>query len=65
MDEVLLRDIYKEVIFIRKKVEILEEAIIPKESVSKEEISEIQKLKEESLKGEHVDWEDLKKELSL
>jgi hypothetical protein len=63
MNETLLKGIYTEVIRIREKLETLEEAIIPKESISKEELLEIQKLKEESLEGEHVDWKDLKKEI--
>ncbi|RLF93441.1 hypothetical protein DRN50_07200 [Thermococci archaeon] len=63
MNETLLKEIYTEVIQIREKLETLEEVIIPKESVSKEELLEIQKLKEESLEGEYVEWDNLKKEL--
>lgn len=63
MKETLLKEIYTEVIQIREKLETLEEVIIPKESVSKEELLEIQKLKEESLEGEYVEWDNLKKEL--
>jgi hypothetical protein len=62
MSEVLLKDIYNEVVGIRRKLELLEDAIIPKEKVSEEEFFEIQKLKEESIKGEHVEWEELKRE---
>jgi hypothetical protein len=65
MEDTLLKEIYTEVIRVREKLERLEEAIIPKESVSREELVEIQKLKEESMKGEHVRWDDLKKELSF
>jgi hypothetical protein len=65
MNETLLKGIYTEVIRIREKLETLEEAIIPKESISKEELFEIQKIKEESLEGEHVEWEKLKKEFPL
>ncbi len=42
-----------------------EALLIPKEKVSEEEFFEIQKLKEESVKGEHVEWEELKREHSL
>ena len=42
-----------------------EALLIPKEKVSEEELFEIQKLKEESVKGEHVEWEELKREHSL
>ncbi|HJH27206.1 MAG TPA: hypothetical protein C5S37_10700 [Methanophagales archaeon] len=65
MSEVLLKEIYSEVVGIRRKLELLEDAIIPKEKVSEEELFEIQKLKEESVKGEHVEWEELKREHSL
>jgi len=63
MEDTLLKEIYTEVIRVREKLERLEEAIIPKESVSREELVEIQKLKEESMKGEHIKWNDVKKEL--
>lgn len=41
MNETLLKEIYTEVIRIREKLETMEEAIIPKESISKEELLEI------------------------
>jgi hypothetical protein len=62
MSETLLKDIYNVVVGIRRKLELLEDAIIPKEKVSEEELFEIQKLKEESAKGEHVEWEERKRE---
>ena len=62
MSEALLKDIYNEVVGIRRKLELLEDAIIPKEKVSEEELFEIQKSKEESVKGEHVEWEERKRE---
>ena len=65
MSEALLKEIYREVVGIRRKLELLEDAIIPKEKVSEEELFDIQKLKEESLKGGHVEWEELKREHSL
>lgn len=65
MNETLLKGIYTEVIRIREKIETLEEAIIPKESISKEKLLDIQKLKRESLEGKHVEWGKLKKEFSL
>jgi len=65
MSEALLKEIYNEVVGIRRKLELLEDAIIPKEKVSEEELFEIQELKEESVKGEHVEWEELKREHSL
>ena len=65
MSEVLLKEMYKELVEIRRKLEVLEEIIIPKEEITKEEMIEIEKLKEESLKGENISWKDLKKELNL
>jgi len=65
MNETLLKEIYTEVIRIREKLEMMEETIILRENISKEEILEIQKLKEESLEGEHIEWKELKKKLSV
>ncbi|MHC1610570.1 MAG: hypothetical protein ACXQTW_03055 [Candidatus Methanospirareceae archaeon] len=63
--EALLKGIYHEVVEIRERLEALEEMLIPSEEVSKEELEEIEKLKEESLRGEHVEWDALKRELNL
>lgn len=63
MNEVSLNMVYKEIVTVRKKLETFEDIIIPKEEVSKDELEEIERLKEESLKGEHVKWDELKKEL--
>ena len=63
MSEALLKEIYAEVLHIRKKLDMLEEIIIPEEQVSEEERKELEKLREESLKGENVRWEEIKKEL--
>ena len=38
---------------------------VTEERVSEEEFFEIQKLKDESVMGEHIEWEKLKKELSM
>ncbi|WP_456474392.1 hypothetical protein [Candidatus Pyrohabitans sp.] len=65
MNDVLLKEIYDEVVKIRKKIDMLEEIIIPKEKVSEKELLEIEKLKEESIEGEHIEWEKLKRELSV
>jgi|GEM_PF-2091152 hypothetical protein len=58
MNETLLKEIYSEIKKVREKLEMLEELIIPTEKVSEEELLEIKKLKEESLKGEHIDWDE-------
>ncbi len=65
MSEALLKEIYEEVVSIRKKLEMLEDTIIPKEKITEDELSEILKLKEESVEGEHIEWKKLKRELSL
>lgn len=65
MSESLLQEIYSEVRKIREKLELLEEMIIPAEKVFEEELREIRKLKEESIKGEHIDWEELKRGLGV
>ncbi len=55
-NEVSLGTVYKEIIEVKKKLETIEDIIIPGEKVSEEELKEITQLKEESLKGEHVKW---------
>ena len=49
---------------MREKLESFGEIPIPAEEVSKDELQEIEELKTESLKGEHVRWDELKKRLS-
>jgi|GEM_PF-687502 len=63
-EEVSMPMVYKEILKVNKKLETIEEIIIPTEKVSDEEFDEIMQLKEESLKGEYVKWSKLKKELS-
>jgi hypothetical protein len=54
----------KRIIEVKKKLDTIEEIIIPSEKVSEEEFQEITRLKEESLKGEYIRWSEFKKELS-
>ncbi len=63
--EVSLTMIYNEIINVRKKLETFEEILIPWEEVPKDELIEIEQLRLESLKGDHVRWDELKKRLSL
>jgi hypothetical protein len=65
MENSKLDEIYEEVITIRKKIEALGDLIIPKEDVSAEEAQEINALKEESIRGENVDLNDLKRKLDM
>jgi len=65
MESSKLEEIYEEVLTIRKKIEALEDLIIPKEEISAEEAQEINALLEESLRGENVDWNDLKRKLDI
>ena len=60
MNEALLKEIYAEILHIRKKLDALGEIIIPEEKISEKELEKIKKLKEESLKGENVRWEEIK-----
>ena len=63
MSEALLKEIYTEILYIRKKLDMLEEIIVPEEEISSEELEEIEELKKESLEGESVRWEKIKKDL--
>ena len=63
MGQSILQDIYNEVLEVRKRLEALEDIIVPEETVTAEELEEIERLKAESLSGEHVDWDDLKRAL--
>ena len=63
MGQSILQDIYNVVLAIRNRLEALEYIIVPEEKVTAEELEEIERLKEESLSGEHVDWDDLKRAL--
>ena len=63
-DRVSLTMVYNEILKMSKKLERFEDIIIPSEEVSKDELQEIEKLKTESLKGENVRWDELKKRLS-
>jgi hypothetical protein len=60
MSEALLKEIYTEI--LRKKLDMLEVIIVPEE-ISSEELEEIEELKKESLEGESVRWEKIKKDL--
>jgi hypothetical protein len=60
--EGVMEDIHKELLFIRKKLEELEEIILPNEKLE-EELEEIRNLREESISGEHIKWNELKKKI--
>ena len=61
--EAVMEDIHKELLFIRKKLEELEEIILPTEKLEEEELEEIRNLREESISGEHIKWDELKKKI--
>ena len=63
MSEALLKEIYTEILYIRKKLDMLEEIIVPEEEISSEELEEIEELKKGSLEGKSVRWEEIKKNL--
>jgi len=60
---VLIEKIYREVVAIREKLEIIERMIVPEEEVGEEELNEIKKLKMEASKGEVTPWNDVKEKL--
>jgi len=62
-NELLLKEIYEEILYIRKKLDILEKIILPEEEITPEELEEINILKNQSLNGENIEWETVKKEL--
>ena len=62
-NELLLKEIYEEILYIRNKLDTLEKIIIPEEEITPEELEEINILKNQSLKGENIEWDKLKKEL--
>ena len=59
----LIQKIYREVVAIREKLEIIERMIVPEEEVSEEELNEIKKLKIESSKGEITPWNNIKEKV--
>lgn len=59
----LLKEICEEILYIRKMVDTLEKIILPEEGIAPKELEEINILKSQSLKGENIEWETLKKEL--
>ena len=63
MEKEILKDIYREVIAIRERLEALERIIVPEEEVSQKELNELRKLKESALKGEVIPWDVVKKKL--
>jgi len=60
---VLIEKIYREVVAIREKLEIIERMIVPEEEVGEEELNEIKKLKMEASKGEVTPWNDVKEKV--
>ena len=62
-NELLLKEIYEEILCIRKKLDTLEKIILPEEEITPGELEEINILKNQLLKGENIEWETLKKKL--
>lgn len=53
----LLKEMYSEILFIGKKLDMLK-YLIPREKISEKEHEEIERLREECLKGEAFEWEE-------
>ncbi len=60
-----MKTVYKDDVITRRTLKSLGGDVVMEERVSEEEFFEIHKLKDESVMGEHVEWEKLKKDLSL
>jgi len=60
---VLIEKIYREVLAIREKLEIIERMLVPEEDVGQEELNEIRRLKEEVSEGEIVLWNGIKEKV--
>ncbi len=60
-----MKTVYKDMGVTRMTLKSLGGDGVMGERVSEEEFFEIQKLKDESVMGEHIEWEKLKKELSM
>ena len=60
-----MKTVYKDRGVTRMTLKLLGGDGVMEERVSEEEFFEIQKLKYESVMGEHIEWEKLKKELSV
>ncbi len=60
-----MKTVYKDRGVTRMALKLLGGDGVVEERVSEEEFFEIQKLKDESVMGEHIEWEKLKKELSM
>ncbi|RZN33279.1 MAG: hypothetical protein EF813_11190 [Methanosarcinales archaeon] len=60
-----MKTVYKDRGVTRMTLKSLGGDGVMEERVSEEEFFEIQKLKDGSVMGEHIEWEKLKKELSV
>jgi hypothetical protein len=60
-----MKTVYKDDAITRRTLKSLGGDVVMEERVSEEEFFEIHKLKNESVRGEHVEWGKLKKELFL
>ena len=58
-----LKEINEKLEEIKKRIEELENIILPSEEITEEERNEIKKLREESLKGDYIEWDKLKEEI--
>jgi hypothetical protein len=60
-NELVLKEIYEEILCIRKKLDMLEKIILPEEEITSKELEEINILETQSLKGKNIEWETVKK----
>ena len=59
MSEVSLEEVYTELMDMKKELALIKHILIPEETVSKEELEEIKRIKKRMEKGERIRLEEL------
>jgi uncharacterized coiled-coil DUF342 family protein len=58
MSEVSLEEVYTELMDLKKELALIKHVLIPEETVSKEELEEINRIKKRMEKGERIRLEE-------
>jgi uncharacterized coiled-coil DUF342 family protein len=59
MSEVSLDEVYSELMDLKKELALIKHVLIPEETVSKQELEEINRIKKRMEKGERIRLEEL------
>jgi len=59
----LMERIYREVLNIKERLEVVERLLVPEVEVSDGELEELRALRAEALRGEAVSWMEVKKKV--